>query len=152
MACLGYQGRPFLLTSPGSRYKNVFGVLCGSQRSHDSTYPCAVVFTSPLTSKLCSQLQELQELPTSPEGCGIAQKSISFYLPGSWSWTRDTMPTKSPPILWVKCDSQSCTWDMYSFSDSHLQCWCHGRYRWSSFPSPCHIFGHLHFSGGWPPH
>ena len=19
-------------------------------------------------------------------------------------------------------------------------------------PSPCHIFGHLHFSGGWPPH
>ena len=27
---------------------------------------CAVVFTSPLTSRLCSQLQELQELPTSP--------------------------------------------------------------------------------------
>ena len=37
----------------------------GSQ-SNDSTSPCAVVFTSPLTSRLCSQLQELQELPTSP--------------------------------------------------------------------------------------
>ena len=40
----------------------------GSQ-SDDSPYLasiCAVVFTSPLTSRLCSQLQELQELPTSP--------------------------------------------------------------------------------------
>ena len=36
----------------------------GSRR-YDRTYPCAVVFTSPLTSRLCSQLQELQELPTS---------------------------------------------------------------------------------------
>ena len=43
----------------------------GSQ-SNDSTYLarsweiCAVVFTSPFTSRLYSQLQELQELPTSP--------------------------------------------------------------------------------------
>ena len=42
----------------------------GAHGSHsdDSTYLaliCAVVFTSPLTSRLCSQLQELQELPTS---------------------------------------------------------------------------------------
>ena len=34
----------------------------GSQ-SDNSRYPYAVVFTSPLTSRLCSQLQELQELP-----------------------------------------------------------------------------------------
>ena len=46
----------------------------GAQGSHsnDSTYLartweiCAVVFTSPLTSKLCSQLQKLRELSTSP--------------------------------------------------------------------------------------
>ena len=34
--------------------------------SDDRTCPRAVVFTSPLPSRLCSQLQELQELPTSP--------------------------------------------------------------------------------------
>ena len=37
----------------------------GSQSDY-SRYPCAVVFTSPLTSRLCFQLRELQELPTSP--------------------------------------------------------------------------------------
>ena len=37
-----------------------------SSQSDNSRYPCTVVFTSPLTSRLCSQLQELQELPTSP--------------------------------------------------------------------------------------
>ena len=36
----------------------------GSQSNY-STYPCAVVFTWPLTSRLCSQSQELLELPTS---------------------------------------------------------------------------------------
>ena len=34
-------------------------------QSNESTYPSAVVFTSPMTRELCSQLQELQELPTS---------------------------------------------------------------------------------------
>ena len=34
--------------------------------AHILSQICAVVFTSPLTSRLCSQLQELQELPTSP--------------------------------------------------------------------------------------
>ena len=59
----------------------------GSQ-SDDSTYLartweiCAVVFTSPLTSRLCSQLQELQELPTSSRRMWSSSKSISFYLPG----------------------------------------------------------------------
>ena len=50
----------------------------GSQ-SDDSTYLakiCAVVFTLPLTSRLCSQLQELQEVANLPP-----QKSISFSLP-----------------------------------------------------------------------
>ena len=52
-------------------------------QSDDRTYPCAVVFTSPLTSRLCSQLQELQELPTSPlRMWSSSKKSISFYLPG----------------------------------------------------------------------
>ena len=51
-------------------------------QSDDSTSPCAVVFTSPLTSRLCSQLQELQELPTSPLRMWSSSKSISFYLPG----------------------------------------------------------------------
>ena len=45
------------------------------------TYPCAVVFTSPLTSGLCSKLQELQELLTSPLGIRSSLKSISLYLP-----------------------------------------------------------------------
>ena len=46
----------------------------GSQ-SDDRTYPCAVVFTSPLTNRLCSQLKELKELPASPpQRCGLAQK------------------------------------------------------------------------------
>ena len=31
----------------------------------DRTYPCAGAFTLPSTSRLCSQLQEFQELPTS---------------------------------------------------------------------------------------
>ena len=34
--------------------------------AHILSQICTVVFTSPLTSRLCSQLQELQELPTSP--------------------------------------------------------------------------------------
>ena len=40
----------------------------GARGSHsnDWAYPCAAVFTSPLTSRLCSQVQELQELPTPP--------------------------------------------------------------------------------------
>ena len=38
-----------------------------STQSDDRTYPCAVAFTLPLTSRLCFQLQELQEMPTSPK-------------------------------------------------------------------------------------
>ena len=58
--------------------------------AHILSQICAVVFTSPLTSRLCSQLQELQKLPTSPQGCGLAQKSISLYLP--WLPDRELNP------------------------------------------------------------
>ena len=62
----------------------------GSQ-SDNSRCPCAVVFASPLTSRLCSQLQELQELPTSPLRMRSSSERASAptYL-GSWtgSWTR----------------------------------------------------------------
>ena len=72
----------------------------GSQ-SDDSTYLartweiCDVVFTSPLTSRLCCQLQELQGLPTSPLKMWSSSKSISFYSQ-TWSLTR-------VPELWSRC-------------------------------------------------
>ena len=65
---------------PGASSK---GGAHGSQ-SDDSTYLartreiCAVVFTSPLTNRLCSQLQELQELPTSSLTMWSSSKSISL--------------------------------------------------------------------------
>ena len=64
----------------------------GSQ-SNNSRYPCAVVFTSPLTGRLCSQLQELQELPTSPLRMWSSSKraSASIYQrswTGSWAWVQ----------------------------------------------------------------
>ena len=74
----------------------------GSQ-SDDSTYLaliCAVVFTSPLTSKLSSQLQELQELPTSPLRVWSGSKKHQLLLtwapgpevePGSRGHEADTL-------------------------------------------------------------
>ena len=62
----------------------------GSQ-SDNSRNPCAVVFTSLLTSRLYSQLQELQELPTSPVRMWSSSKraSASIYLGSrTRSWTR----------------------------------------------------------------
>ena len=50
-----------------------------------------LVFTSPLTSRLCSQLQELQELPTSPLRMWSSSKKASAYLgswSGSWTWVQ----------------------------------------------------------------
>ena len=56
-----------------------------ASQSHDGTYPCAVIFTSPLTNGLFSQLQELLELPTSPTRMLSSSKSISSCR--SWcSW------------------------------------------------------------------
>ena len=82
----------------------------GSQ-SDDSTYLartwkiCAVVLTSPLTSRLCSQLQELQELPTSLQECGLPQKEHQPLLnsasgpgvePGSRGQEVDALPLSYP--------------------------------------------------------
>ena len=72
----------------------------GSQ-SDDRTYPCAVVFTSPLTSRFCSQLQELQELPTSPLRMWSSSKEHQLLLtwdpglgdePGSKGHEADALP------------------------------------------------------------
>ena len=59
---------------PRASFKGAHG-----PQSDDGTYPCAVVFNSPLTSRLCSQVQELPELPTSPKDVVQLKKSISFY-------------------------------------------------------------------------
>ena len=50
-------------------------------QSDDITYLCAVVFTSPLTSRLCCQLQKIQELQPPLLRLWSSSKSISFYLP-----------------------------------------------------------------------
>ena len=70
------------------------------------------VSTSPLTSWLCSPLQELQKLPTSPQGhgLGLAQKeSASTYL-NSWtgSWTRVPENTKLMIYLWAIAHLWTC--------------------------------------------
>ena len=82
----------------------------GSQ-SDDSTYLakiCAVVFTSPLTSRLCSQVQELQELPTSPLWMWSSSKKHQLLLtwapgpgvePGSKGHEADALPLSYPHIL-----------------------------------------------------
>ena len=78
----------------------------GSQ-SDDSTYLartwkiCAVVFNSPLTSRLCSQLQELQELPTSPLRMCSSSKSINFYLPGLLDRELNPGPRVTMPMLFT---------------------------------------------------
>ena len=82
----------------------------GSQ-SDDSTYLAliyAVVFTSPLTSRLCSQLQELQELPTSPLRMWSSSKKHHLLLtwapgpgvePKSRGHEADALPLSYPHIL-----------------------------------------------------
>ena len=75
-------------------------------QSDDSTYLartweiCAVVFTSPLTSRLCSQLQELQELPTSPLRVWSSSKGIRFYLPGLPDRELNLDPRVTKPMLY----------------------------------------------------
>ena len=68
---------------------------------------CAVVFTSPLTSRLCSQLQELQELPTSPLRMWSSSKKHQLILtlapgpgvePGSRGHEADVLPLSYPHI------------------------------------------------------
>ena len=71
-------------------------------QSDNSRYLCAVVFTSPLTSRLCSQLQELQELPASPPGCGLAQKG--HQLPLTWAPGPGVEPGSRGTKLWSKLD------------------------------------------------
>ena len=60
-----------------------------------------MVFTSPLTSRLCSQLQELQELPTSPLRMWSSSKKHQLLLtwahgpgvePGSRGHEADALP------------------------------------------------------------
>ena len=51
----------------------------GSQRDN-RMYPCAVVFTSLLTSRLCSRLQELQVLPTSPLRMWSRSKTYPLFV------------------------------------------------------------------------
>ena len=88
----------------------------GSQ-SDDSTYLAliyAVVFTSPLTSRLCSQLQELQELPTSPLRMWSSSKKHQLLLtwapgpgvePRSRGHEADALPLSYPhiPQNWFIC-------------------------------------------------
>ena len=50
----------------------------GSQ-SDNRTCSCAVVFTSPLTSRLCSQLQKWQELPIPPLGMWSSSKNDMIF-------------------------------------------------------------------------
>ena len=69
--------------------------------AHILSQICAVVFTSPLTSRLCSQLQELQELPTSPLRMWSSSKKHQLILtlapgpgvePGSRGHEADVLP------------------------------------------------------------
>ena len=70
--------------------------------AHILSQICAVVFTSPLTSRLCSQLQELQELPTSPLRMWSSSKKHQLILtlapgpgvePGSRGHEADALET-----------------------------------------------------------
>ena len=76
--------------------------------AHILSQICAVVFTSPLTSRLCSQLQELQELPTSPLRMWSSSKKHQLILtlapgpgvePGSRGHEADALPLSYPHIL-----------------------------------------------------
>ena len=76
--------------------------------AHILSQICAVVFTSPLTSRLCSQLQELQELPTSPLRMWSSSKKHQLILtlapgpgvePGSRGHKADALPLSYPHIL-----------------------------------------------------
>ena len=73
--------------------------------AHILSQICAVVFTSPLTSRLCSQLQELQELPTSPLRMWSSSKKHQLILtlapgpgvePGSRGHEADALPLSYP--------------------------------------------------------
>ena len=75
--------------------------------AHILSQICAVVFTSPLTSRLCSQLQELQELPTSPLRMWSSSKKHQLILtlapgpgvePGSRGHKADALPLSYPHI------------------------------------------------------
>ena len=75
--------------------------------AHILSQICAVVFTSPLTSRLCSQLQELQELPTSPLRMWSSSKKHQLILtlapgpgvePGSRGHEADALPLSYPHI------------------------------------------------------
>ena len=79
--------------------------------AHILSQICAVVFTSPLTSRLCSQLQELQELPTSPLRMWSSSKKHQLILtlapgpgvePGSRGHKADALPLSYPHILTLK--------------------------------------------------
>ena len=76
--------------------------------AHILSQICAVVFTSPLTSRLCSQLQELQELPTSPLRMLSSSKKHQLILtlapgpgvePGSRGHEADALPLSYRHIL-----------------------------------------------------
>ena len=76
--------------------------------AHILSQICAVVFTSPLTSRLCSQKQELQELPTSPLRMWSSSKKHQLILtlapgpgvePGSRGHESDAVPLSYPHIL-----------------------------------------------------
>ena len=82
--------------------------------AHILSQICAVVFTSPLTSRLCSQLQELQELPTSPLRMWSSSKKHQLILtlapgpgvePGSRGHEADALPLSYPHILLFSCFS-----------------------------------------------
>ena len=75
--------------------------------AHILSQICAVVFTLPLTSRLCSQLQELQELPTSPLRMWSSSKKHQLILtlapgpgvePGSRGHKADALPLSYPHI------------------------------------------------------
>ena len=75
--------------------------------AHILSQICAVVFTSPLTSRLCSQLQELQELQTSPLRMWSSSKKHQLILtlapgpgvePRSRGHKADALPLSYPHI------------------------------------------------------
>ena len=84
--------------------------------AHILSQICAVVFTSPLTSRLCSQLQELQELSTSPLRMWSSSKKHQLILtlapgpgvePGSRGHEADALPLSYPHILIKKLISST---------------------------------------------
>ena len=102
--------------------------------AHILSQICAVVFTSPLTSRLCSQLQELQELPTSPLRMWSSSKKHQLILtlapgpgvaPGSRVHEADALPLSHPHILLMLLISQQrCSICYVTFDNCICACNC----------------------------